>query len=116
MKRNTHTIDASGQILGRLASRIAVLLQGKHKPTWAPHKDEGDTVVIENVSKIQVTGNKLSKKIYYWHTGYPGHLRSETLEKRMAKNPGKVLHDAVYNMLPKNKLRKGMLKRLIIKE
>lgn len=110
-----HTIDATDKVLGRLAVEVSILLRGKHKPTWAPNVDDGDTVVIENVDKIRVTGKKLDQKLYRKHTGYPGHLRETTLRERMVKDASGVFTDAVSGMLPKNKLRNEMLKRLIIK-
>ena len=114
IKRNWHLLDAQNQILGRLATKIAVLLMGKHKPTFAAHLDSGDYVVVTNCSRIRVTGKKMRDKIYYWHTGYMGGLKQARLEELMTKHPERVIWLAVKNMLPKNKLRKGRLKRLKI--
>lgn len=112
MKRETHIIDATNQVLGRLASKIALLLRGKHKPNFDPSKDEGDFVIVKNVDKIKVTGKKMEKKKYFWHSGYPGGLKVRTLKELFAKDPKEVLRIAVLGMLPKNKLRKRMIKRL----
>ena len=114
IKRNWHLLDAQNQVLGRLATRIAVLLMGKHKPTFAAHLDSGDYVVVTNCSQIRVTGKKMRDKIYYWHTGYMGGLKQARLEELMTKHPERVIWLAVKNMLPKNKLRKLRLKRLKI--
>jgi len=114
---NTHTIDAEGKVLGRLASQIAILLRGKHKPDFVPYKEMGDFVTVKNVSKIKITGKKLQQKIYYHHSGYLGSLKETPLYKVFEKDPAKVLRTAVFNMLPDNKLRKIQIKRLrIVKE
>ncbi len=115
MERKTHTIDANGKPLGRLATEIAKLLRGKHKPSFVPYKNGGDFVVIENVEKMKLTGKKMKQKVYYRHSGYPGGLKSITLETLFKKNPKEVLKKAVWGMLPKNKLRKKMIKRLKFK-
>lgn len=112
IKREWHVIDASGQILGRLASRIAYLLRGKHKPHYTPHLDVGDYVVVLNAAKIRVTGKKMRQKIYYRHSGYPGGLKEIPLERMMAKHPERVIWLAVKGMLPKNTLGRRMLDRL----
>ena len=112
VKRNWHLIDAKGQILGRIAQRIAQILIGKHKPTFTPHIDGGDYVVVINASEIKVTGKKLSDKIYYRHSGYPGGLKSESLQKLLERRPSAVIERAVYGMLPKNKHRNIRIKRL----
>lgn len=112
MERQTHTIDASEKVLGRLASEIATLLRGKHNPEFAPHKDIGDFVVVKNVEKIKITGRKMEQKKHYHYTGYPGGLKEVPLKKLFEKNPGEVLRDAVMGMLPKNRLRSKMIKRL----
>ncbi len=104
-------VDAEGKILGRLASDIAMVLMGKHQPTYTPHVDCGDYVVVINVDKIVVSGNKLEKKQYTWYTGYPG-LRSESARHRFERDPELVLTEAVRRMLPKNKLARKMLARL----
>lgn len=114
MERETHIIDATGQVLGRLATRIAVLLRGKHKPDFVPYKDMGDFVVVKNVNKIKITGKKLEQKKYYRHSGYLGGLKEIPLKKVFKENPGKVLARAVFGMLPKNKLRARQIKRLKI--
>ncbi len=116
MKRETHTIDATGQAPGRLASQIAVLLRGKNKPEYLPHVDIGCRVVVENVDAMKITGKKMNDKMYYHYSGYQGGLK-ETPMKRLVENKGmsEVLRRAVWNMLPKNKLRNNMFKRLVIK-
>jgi len=112
IKREWHVIDATDQILGRLATRIARLLMGKHKPIFSPNMDTGDYVIVTNASKIRVTGNKTSQKIYYRHTGYPGGLRSIGLEKLMQTKPTRVIEYAVKGMLPHTRLGANMKKRL----
>ena len=114
MKRNTHTIDATGKVLGRLATEIAILLRGKHKPDFLPYKDMGDFVVVKNVDKMKFTGKKLEKKKYYHHTGYLGSLKEVSLKRLFKTNPHQVLKKAVLGMLPKNKLRARQIKRLRI--
>ncbi len=114
VKRNWYIVDAAGKTLGRLATQIAKILMGKHKVTYTPHVDNGDFVVVINADKIHVTGKKLDKKMYYRHTGYFGHLKEETLRQKLERKPEEVLFLAVRGMLPKNKLRKRMLKRLKI--
>lgn len=115
MTRNTHKIDASGEVLGRLAVKIAVLLRGKQKPGFLKYLDDGDEVEVVNAGKISFTGKKAAQKIYYRHSGYPGGLKAETLEKKFAKNPAEVLRLAVVGMLPKNRTRSKIIKRLKIK-
>jgi len=114
MQRNTHTIDATNKILGRLATQIAILLRGKDKPDFVPNKDMGSFVTVKNFSKIKITGKKFEQKIYYHHTGYLGGLKKVSLKKLFEKNPGEVLKKAVFGMLPKNKLRAKQIKRLKI--
>ncbi|MDP3995936.1 MAG: 50S ribosomal protein L13 [bacterium] len=114
MQRETHTIDATGKILGRLATEVALLLRGKDKADFAAYKDIGDIVVIKNVDKLKFTGKKLTQKKYYRHSGYLGGLKEITLEKLLAKSPQDVFKKAVMGMLPKNKLRAEMIKRLKI--
>lgn len=111
-KRGTHIIDATGKVLGRLAAEVALLLRGKHKPSFYPHKDEGDFVIVKNVEKMRFTGKKMEKKIYYRHSGYMGGLKTTPLKRIFKKDPGKVLKIAVWGMLPKNRLRAKMIKRL----
>ncbi len=114
IERKTHTVDARGKILGRLASEIAILLRGKHKPSFRPNLDMGDFVDVINVSGLKFTGNKLSQKEYFHYTGYPGGEKYEKLESLFKKNPAIVLFRTVKNMLPRNKLRAKMIKRLTV--
>jgi len=107
-----HVIDAEGERLGRLASRIAALLQGKHRPNYSRHQLTGDFVVVVNAAKVSVSGNKLTQKIYYRHTGYVGHLRSRSLAEMLETFPGRVIEMAVKGMLPRNRLGRQMLRRL----
>jgi len=114
--RKTQQLDATDQAMGRLASEIAQILIGKHKPEYVPHFDMGDSVVVSNIDKMKVTGKKMEQKEYIRHTGYPGGIRRVLLGKLWGtKGPAEALRRAVYNMLPKNKLRNGRMKRLIIK-
>ena len=110
--REWHVIDAEGVVLGRLASEVAQLLRGKHKPIWAPHVDCGDHVIVVNAAKIAVTAKKGREKQYHRHSGYPGGLRSERLEDLLARSPERVVRLAVKGMLPKNTLGRQMLKKL----
>lgn len=112
MERETYTIDAANQSLGRIATKVAVLLRGKEKPTFVPYKDEGGVVVIKNIRQMRVTGNKAEQKNYYSHSGYPGGLRVVAMKKLLEENPQEVLKKAVYGMLPPNKLRKIQIQRL----
>jgi large subunit ribosomal protein L13 len=112
IKREWHVIDASDKILGRLATQVASLLMGKHKPTFSTHLDTGDFVVILNADKVRVTGKKAKQKIYYRHSGYPGGLKSNSLEKMMQTNPTRVIEYAVKGMLPHNRLGASMIKKL----
>ena len=105
-------VDADGKILGRLASEVASLLRGKHKPIFTPHVDTGDHVVVVNAEKIRLTGRKLVQKVYYHYTGYPGGLRSTTAGKLLSEKPERIIQKAVRGMLPKNKLGHAMLKKL----
>lgn len=114
MDKQTHTIDATGKVLGRLATEIVLFLRGKQKPDFAPHKDEGDFVVVKNLGKVKFTGKKLKQKTYFRHSGYLGNAKEITLQKMLEKNPAEVLRIAVLGMLPKNKLRPRMIKRLKI--
>lgn len=116
IKRKEHLIDADGEILGRLASRVAVLLRGKHKPGFERNLDLGDTVIVENVAKIKVTGNKFNDKIYYKSSDRPGGLKKTKMKALVTeKGWAEVLRRAVYRMLPGNRLRSDIMKRLIIK-
>lgn len=112
MKRNLHKIDATDKILGRLASTIAVLLRGKHKVDFMPHIDGGDMVEVKNFDKIRFTGAKLTQKKYHRTSGYPGGLKTMNLKEKFRVDPKSVLRAAVFNMLPANKLRSRMIKRL----
>jgi large subunit ribosomal protein L13 len=112
IKREWHIIDASDEVLGRLATRIANLLMGKHKPLFCRNLDVGDFVVVINADKVRVTGNKIKQKMYYRHSGYPGGLKSISLEKMMQTHPTRVIEHAVKGMLPRNKLNARMMKRL----
>jgi large subunit ribosomal protein L13 len=105
-------IDATDQPLGRLATRVATLLAGKHKPTWSPHLDTGDHVVVINAARVKVTGNKLVQKKYYRHSGYPGGLKEESLQALLARKPELVIERAVKGMLPQNRLGRAMIKKL----
>lgn len=115
MNENIHKIDASGEVLGRLASKITHLLQGKDKVEYAPNKDVGDVVEVSNMDKIVLTGKKMEQKTYFTHSGYLGSEQHIPVAKIFARDPGEVLRKAVWNMLPKNKLRKPRMKKLIIK-
>ncbi|MCH6558138.1 MAG: 50S ribosomal protein L13 [Nitrospirae bacterium] len=110
--RKWHLIDAKGKTLGRLAARVAILLRGKHKPTFTPNVDTGDHVVIINAGQIHLSGNKLKTKIYAHHTGYPGGLKTFTAEHLHAKKPTELLTKAIKGMLPKNTLGKQMGRKL----
>ena len=110
--RNWYLVDAQNKTLGRLSTEIAKRLRGKHKPIYTPHVDTGDYIVVVNASKIRVTGNKMTDKLYYKHTGYIGNLKSENLETMLEKYPEKVLMKSVRGMLPKNKLGRAMIKKL----
>jgi large subunit ribosomal protein L13 len=112
IKRDWYVVDAQGQTLGRLATRIAAVLKGKHKPIYSPSMDTGDYVVVINAEKIVATGRKLDEKIYYRHTGYPGGLRQINLRDQLAKHPERVISAAVRGMLPHNRLGRAMFKKL----
>ncbi|MFB0547242.1 MAG: 50S ribosomal protein L13 [Anaerolineae bacterium] len=112
--REWYVIDAEGKILGRLASEIAKILKGKHKPIYTPHIDSGDYVIVINADKVRVTGKKLEQKIYYRHSGYPGGLKGICLAEQLEKHPTRVLKAAVRGMLPKNRLGRAMIKKLKI--
>ena len=111
VEKSWFTVDATDQLVGRLASDIAVILMGKHRPTYTPHVDTGDFVIVTNVSKIAFTGKKWDQKLYTWYTGYPGQ-KSITARKRFEKSPELILREAVRRMLPKNKLGRKMLSKL----
>jgi len=112
--RNWHLVDLDGKVLGRVATDIAKLLSGKDKPTFTPHVDGGDYVVVINASKVEVTRNKAETKVYRWHTGFPGGLKEMTFKRMMRRHPERAIQKAVYNMLPKNRLRKDRMGRLKI--
>jgi large subunit ribosomal protein L13 len=105
-------VDAQGKTLGRLASEIAKILRGKHKPIYVPHLDCGDHVIVVNAEKVRVTGKKLDQKFYHRHSGYPGGLKSISLRNQLQKHPTRVLEAAVRGMLPKNRLGRAMIKKL----
>ncbi|UCC90344.1 MAG: 50S ribosomal protein L13 [Dehalococcoidia bacterium] len=112
IKREWHVIDATDQVLGRLATRVARLLMGKHKPTFSRNLDVGDYVVVINAEKVRVTGDKAKQKVYYRHSGYPGGLKSITYDKLMQTNPTRAIEHAVKGMLPHTRLGARMMKKL----
>lgn len=114
IKRDWYLVDAAGKVLGKMASKVAVYLRGKHKPIFTPHADCGDRVIIINAAKIRVTGKKTKQKMYFTHSGFPGGDKLFSLEKMMAKSPEKVIRLAVAGMLPKNSLGRKMIKKLSI--
>ncbi len=112
IQRRWYLIDADGKVLGRMASQIATILRGKHKPIYTPHTDTGDHVIVINASKVKLTGNKRQEKFYAWHSGYPGGFKSILAGKLLAQRPQRVIEFAVKGMLPKNKLGRAMFKKL----
>ena len=112
IQRKWYVVDAEGQVLGRLATRGATVLRGKHKPTFTPHLDVGDHVVVINAEKVQLTGRKLKDKQYRWHTGYIGGLKEVSAETMLRTHPDRVIEWAVEGMLPKNRLGRAMAKKL----
>jgi large subunit ribosomal protein L13 len=112
VERNWYVVDAENETLGRLASRIATYLRGKHKPIYSPSVDCGDYVVVVNAEKIAVTGRRMEQKMYHRHSGYPGGLKSLTLRQQLEQHPERVVELAVRGMLPKNKLGRKMFKKL----
>ena len=112
IQRKWYVIDAQGPVLGRLATRVATILRGKHKPTFSPHLDVGDHVVVINAEKVQFTGRKLQDKQYRWHTGYIGGLKEVSAETMLRTHPERVIEWAVEGMLPKNRLGRAMAKKL----
>lgn len=112
VERKWFVIDAEGQTLGRLASQVAHILRGKHKPIYTPHVDTGDYVIIINAEKIGVTGKKREQKMYRWHTGWPGGLKERTFNEMMDKQPQKIVYEAVRGMLPHNSLGRQMIRKL----
>ena len=112
IERKWYVVDADGQVLGRLATRVATILRGKHKRTFTPHLDVGDHVVVLNAAKVQLTGRKLRDKRYRWHTGYIGGLRDVPAEQMLRRHPERVIEWAVQGMLPKNRLGRAMFRKL----
>jgi len=112
LQHNWYTVDATGKVLGRIASDIAYILHGKHKPEFAPYLDDGDYVIVLNAEKAAVTGNRLTSKMYYRHSGYPGGLTTMSLEQVMQTHPERAIEFAVRGMLPRNKLGEEMIKKL----
>lgn len=113
-QRDWYVVDAEGKTLGRLATQIADVLRGKRKPEYTPHIDTGDFVIVVNAEKIEVTGRKRERKLYYRHSGYPGGLRSRTLDEMLERRPEEVLRKAVKGMLPRNRLGRAQLRKLKI--
>ena len=107
-----HIVDATDKVLGRLASQIAHVLRGKHRPNYAPHMDMGDNIVVVNIDKVRVTGAKAENKVYHRHTGYPGGLRTTSYERMMEDHPYRILKKAVWGMLPSNSLGRQLIKKL----
>ena len=114
VRRQWVMVDAEDMVLGRLASQIALVLRGKNKPTFTPHVDTGDFVVVVNAEKIRLTGNKLGDKVYYRHSGYPGGIKSMTAREMLEKKPDQLVRKAVRGMMPKNRLGRQMLNKLKI--
>lgn len=112
IKREWFVVDATGQTLGRLATEIASRLRGKHKPEYTPFMDTGDYIIVINASKVKVTGNKTTDKMYYHHTGFPGGIKSESFEKLVARKPEQIIEIAVRGMLPKGPLGRAMFRKL----
>ena len=114
IEKKWYIVDASDKVVGRLATKIATILRGKHKPIYTPHVDTGDFVIVVNAGKVKFTGNKLNKKKYYKHTGYMGGLKETTAKEMLEKKPEEVIRHAVKGMLPKNRLGRKLLKKLKI--
>ena len=112
IKREWHLVDASDQVLGRLATRIARLLMGKHKPTFTRNLDTGDCVVVINAEKVRITGDKANQKVYHRHSGYPGGLKTVSYEKMMTTHPTRIIEHAVKGMIPHTRLGNSMIKKL----
>lgn len=112
IEKKWYVIDAEGKVLGRLATEVASILRGKHKPIYTPHVDTGDFVIVINADKVKLTGKKLEQKKYYYHSGYPGGLKSVSYNRMMEENPEKAIELAVKGMMPKNKLGRQMFKKL----
>lgn len=114
VNRNWYVIDAEGKNLGRVAAKVATILRGKHKPTYTPHVDCGDFVIVVNAAKVNLTGNKLNKKIYYNHSGYTGGLRERTAREMKEKYPEEMMERAIKGMLPKGRLGRQMYRKLFV--
>jgi large subunit ribosomal protein L13 len=112
IKRKWYVVDAEGKTLGRLATQVAIVLRGKHKPIFTPHVDTGDHVIVVNAEKIHLTGDKVRQKTYYRHSGYPGGLKSETVKDLLERKPYVIVERAIKGMLPKTKLGKQMGRKL----
>lgn len=112
IERKWYVVDAKDQVLGRLATRVATYLRGKHKPVFTPNSDTGDFIIVVNAEKVKLTGKKLEDKTYYWHTGYPGGIKSEKAKDRLKRKPELIVQKAVMGMLPKNRLGRAMFKKL----
>ncbi len=112
--RKWYVIDAEGEVLGRLAAKVANVVRGKHKPIWAPHADVGDFVVVINADKVRLTGRKEDTKVYYSHSGYPGGLKATPFRRMQAKRPEFIIREAVRGMLPSNRLGRKVLKHVKI--
>ena len=116
VERKWYVVDATDQTLGRLATQIATILRGKHKPEYTPHEDVGDFVVVVNAEKVHVTGRKLDQKKYYWHTGFPGGIREISLSRQLELHPERVIEHAVKGMLPRGPLGRRQLRKLRVYE
>jgi large subunit ribosomal protein L13 len=114
VNKDWYVVDAEGQVLGRLASKIAIVLRGKHKPDYTPHVDCGDNVIVLNADKFILTGNKMDTKTYITHSGYPGGQKSTSIEKMLSKTPERVLENAVKGMLPKSRLGSQLFRNLYV--
>jgi large subunit ribosomal protein L13 len=112
VRHKWYVVDAENQVLGRLASEIAKVLRGKHRPTFTPHVDTGDFVIVINADKVVLTGNKWEQKVYRWHTGYPGGFREVAISKLHQRHPERIIEHAIRGMLPKNKLGRAMFRKL----
>ncbi len=111
-QRKWYVVDAAGKVLGRLASEVAKILRGKHKPVFSPHVDVGDFVIVVNADKVKLTGKKWQKKLYHFHSGYPGGLKTYTAEQLFQKKPEELIRIAVWGMLPKNRLGRKLYRKL----
>ncbi|MGC9316980.1 MAG: 50S ribosomal protein L13 [Armatimonadota bacterium] len=112
VERNWYIVSARGKVLGRLAAEVAAVLRGKHKPSYTPHVDCGDYVIVTDAEHVRLTGDKRETKMRYWHTGYPGHLRSKSYGELLESEPEDVIKRAVRGMLPKSRLGRKMLRKL----